>query len=325
MYLIPIPRCIRQIVSIPRSVNTSHSLLISPSGQQFDNVVWLLVLFLNGKCMGADRPIPAASSGDPTPSAGARLRFPRPQNRVGAALQVPLGRRVGGSRGLTQVSLFLLGASGFFLFSFKPVLVGGEGEISFQFPPPLLQSRAALGEREALKHSGQADFSGSSLPPPTPAPPPHDWGGGDGGRRWCPPHRQRLTLAGRGGGDGKNKRAPRAAKKGSPPSRLAEPRLLADAFLSAGLPFARRQRRARSSPGTRGSGARAVSAAGSARLAQAAAAGQRSSGRSPPAALNYSWGVYYIRSHKLEPLCNAIRERYARPLLLLLLSGSLSL
>lgn len=178
MYLIPIPRCIRQIVSIPRSVNTSHSLLISPSGQQFDNVVWLLVLFLNGKCMGADRPIPAASSGDPTPSAGARLRFPRPQNRVGAALQVPLGRRVGGSRGLTQVSLFLLGASGFFLFSFKPVLVGGEGEISFQFPPPLLQSRAALGEREALKHSGQADFSGSSLPPPTPAPPPHDWGVG---------------------------------------------------------------------------------------------------------------------------------------------------
>lgn len=86
--------------------------------------------------------------------------------------------RAGGSRGLTQVSLFLLGALGFFLFSFKPVLVGGEGEISFQFPPPLLQSRAALGEREALKHSGQADFSGSSLPPPTPAPPPHDWGVG---------------------------------------------------------------------------------------------------------------------------------------------------
>lgn len=68
-----------------------------------------------------------------------------------------------------------------------------------------------------------------------------------------------------------------------------------------------------------------VSAGGSARLAHAAAAaaGQRSSGRSPPAALNYSWGVYYIRSHKLEPLCNAIRERYARPLLLL--SGSRSL
>ena len=85
---------------------------------------------------------------------------------------------MGGSRGLTQVSLFLLGALFFFLFSFKPVLVGGEGEISFQFPPPLLQSRAALGEREALKHSGQADFSGSSPPPPTPAPPPHDWGVG---------------------------------------------------------------------------------------------------------------------------------------------------
>lgn len=129
--------------------------------------------------MGADRPVPAASSGDRTLSAGARLRSPRLQNRVGEAVQVPLGRAGGGSsRGLTQVSLFLLGALGFFLFSFKPVLVGGEGEISFQFPPPLLQSRAALGEREALKHSGQADFSGSSLPPPTPAPPPHDWGVG---------------------------------------------------------------------------------------------------------------------------------------------------
>lgn len=92
-------------------------------------------------------------------------------------MQVPFGR-AGSSRGLTHVSFFLLWALSFFLFSFKPVLVGGEGEISFQFPPPLLQSRAALGEREALKHSGQADFSGYSPPPPTPAPPPHDWGWG---------------------------------------------------------------------------------------------------------------------------------------------------
>lgn len=70
---------------------------------------------------------------------------------------------------------------GRWVFSSFPLnlcLSGGEGEISFQSPPPLLQSRAALGEREALKHCGQADFSGSSLPPPTPAPPPHDWGVG---------------------------------------------------------------------------------------------------------------------------------------------------
>lgn len=153
-------------------------------------------------------------------------------------------------------------------------------------------------------------------------------GGGDGGRRWCPPHRQRLTLAGRGGGDGKNKRAPRTAKKGSPFSRLSESRLPPDTFLYAGLPAEGSAEPAAAPahavPGGSGGCSRPVSAAGSARLAEAAAAGQRSSGRSPPAALNYSWGVYYIRSHKLEPLCNAIRERYARPLLLLL-SGSLSL
>lgn len=235
----------------------------------------------------------------------------------------------GGSRGLTQVSLFLLGALGFFLFSFKPVLVGGEGEISFQFPPPLLQSRAALGEREALKHSGQADFSGSSLPPPTPAPPPHDWGVGmEGGvgahptgrdSRWRDAEEEMGRIKGLRG----------RPRRGSPFSRLSESRLPPDAFLYLGLPAEGSAdpaaAPAHAVPGGSGGCCRPVSAAGSARLAEAAAAGQRSSGRSPPVALNYSWGVYYIRSHKLEPLCNAIRERYARPLLLLLLSGSLSL
>lgn len=102
-----------------------------------------------------------------------------------------------GQRGLARLSLFLLGALGFVLFSFKPVLGGGEGEISFQFPPPLLQSRAALGEREALKHSGRADFSGSSPPPPTPAPPPHDWGWG-----WRAASVPTPPAGPRGGGDG---------------------------------------------------------------------------------------------------------------------------
>lgn len=148
-------------------------------------MVWLLVFFLKRKCMGANFSIPTASSGDQTSVRLGSAPVPTAAGRSwGAemAVQVPLRRTgrtlVGGSRGLTQVSLFLPGALGFFFFSFKPVLVGGEGEISFQFPPPLLQSRAALGEREALKHSGQADFSGSSPPPPPPAPPPHDWGWG---------------------------------------------------------------------------------------------------------------------------------------------------
>lgn len=227
---------------------------------------------------------------------------------------------MGGSRALTQVSLFLLGALGFFLFSFKPVLVGGEGEISFQFPPPLLQSRAALGEREALKHSGQADFSGSSPPPPTPAPPPHDGGvgmeGGVGahptgrdsrwrgveeqeevgreGRRKGLRGRLRAAVPSRNPG---SRRTP-SFQRGSPRRAAPSPQRPRHTGCPAALP----------------AGGGPVSAAGSARLAHtaAAAAGQRSSGRSPPAALNYSWGVYYIRSHKLEPLCNAIRECYAR-------------
>lgn len=152
--------------------------------------------------------------------------------------------RVGGSRGLTQVSLFLLGALVFFLFSFKPVLVGGEGEISFQFPPPLLQSRAALGEREALKHSGQADFSGSSPPPPTPAPPPHDWGVGmEGGvgahptgrdSRWrdAKEEEEMGREEEKGSGDGweeqspsrsPGSRRPPSFKRGSPAEGSAEP------------------------------------------------------------------------------------------------------
>lgn len=115
------------------------------------------------------------------------------------------------------------------------MLVGGEGEISFQFPPPLLQSRAALGEREALKHSGQADFSGSSLPPPTPAPPPHDWGVGmEGGvgahptgrdSRWRDAEEEMGRIKGLRG-------RPRRAV----PSLASESRLPLDAFLYAGLP-----------------------------------------------------------------------------------------
>lgn len=137
----------------------------------------------------------------------------------------------GSSRGLTHVSFFLLWALSFFLFSFKPVLVGGEGEISFQFPPPLLQSRAALGEREALKHSGQADFSGYSPPPPTPAPPPHDWGWG-----WraalvpTPPAETRAGGTQRRRWKGKKKRALGMAKKSSPFSP-PESRLPLAAFL----------------------------------------------------------------------------------------------
>lgn len=153
--------------------------------------------------------------------------------------------RVGRSRGLTQVSLFLLGSLGFFLFSFKPVLVGGEGEISFQFPPPLLQSRAALGEREALKHSGQADFSGSSLPPPTPAPPPHDWGVGmEGGVGAHPTGRDSRWR------DAEEKEEMGKIKGLRGRLRRAVP------SLAGRLPFrgASRggQRRARSSPATRG-------------------------------------------------------------------------
>lgn len=195
--------------------------------------------------MGANRPIPTASSGDRTSVHRGSAPVPTaagPGRGAGAAVQVPLGRagrtRVGGSRALTQVSLFLLGALGFFLFSFKPVLVGGEGEISFQFPPPLLQSRAALGEREALKHSGQADFSGSSPPPPTPAPPPHDWGvgmeGGVGahptgrGSRWRDAEEQEEVAR-----EGRRKGL-RGRLRAAVPSR--ESRLPAGAFLSAGLP-----------------------------------------------------------------------------------------
>lgn len=113
-----------------------------------------------------------------------------------------------GQRGLARLSLFLLGALGFVLFSFKPVLGGGEGEISFQFPPPLLQSRAALGEREALKHSGRADFSGSSPPPPTPAPPPHDWGWG-----WRAASVPTPPAGPRGGGDGWGREGRKKLKK----------------------------------------------------------------------------------------------------------------
>lgn len=224
-------------------------------------MVWLLVFFLNRKCMGANRPIPTASSGDRTSVRRCSAPVPAAAGR-GRAVQVPLGRagrtRVGGSGALTQVSLFLLGALGFSLFSFKPVLVGGEGEISFQFPPPLLQSRAALGEREALKHSGQADFSGSSPPPPTPAPPPHDWGVGmEGGvgahptgrhSRWWDTEEEREV--GKGKKKGLRGRLGRVIPSRPPPPRprLPEPRR---PLKEAGLPLGG-QRRARSGPATGG-------------------------------------------------------------------------
>lgn len=205
---------------------------------------------------------------------------------------------------------------GFSLFSFKPVLVGGEGEISFQFPSPLLQSRAALGEREALKHSGQADFSGSSPPPPTPAPPPHDWGvgmeGGVGAHPTGRDSRWRDTEE-EVGKKGNKKRAPRRAEKSNPLSPLKRPRSRWTRSFKPGSPR-------RAAPGPRWLGWLSRPAAGRSapRLTHAVAdaAEQRNSGRSLPAVLNYSWGVYYIRSHKLEPLCNAIRERYPHPLLL---------
>lgn len=70
------------------------SLLISPLGQQFDNVVWLLV-FLNRKCMGANSPIPTASSGDRTSVRQDLALVPTAAGRgrgAWAAVQVPFGR-----------------------------------------------------------------------------------------------------------------------------------------------------------------------------------------------------------------------------------------
>lgn len=146
-------------------------------------------------------------------------------------------------------------------------------------------------------------------------------GGGDGGRPRCPPHRRDPEEEEMDGAGRKKKKRLRG-RRGNRIRRLLGAPAPAGPCLPPSLLPSQRGSPAEGS-GEPPRGARPpLSTAGWARLAHAAA-GQRSSGRSPPAALNYSWGVDYIRSHKLEPLCNAIRERSARPLLLLLGSRSL--
>lgn len=141
-------------------------------------------------------------------------------------------------------------------------------------------------------------------------------GGGDGGRRWCPPHQQRLGLAGHRRGDGKGRR------KGlwgwlrrAVPSRRQSPGCHWLLFFKAGLPAAGSAKPAAAPPhavsgGAGGSPSRQRAGQrhelGAALIRRGDCSHAEEQQQVPPAALNYSCGVYYIRSHKLEPLCNAI-------------------
>lgn len=147
--------------------------------------------------------------------------------------------------------------------------------------------------------------------------------GGDGGRRWCPPHRRRLTLAGHeAGGDGRKKRARGdRLRRPSPHPPLASRSSRRTPSFKRVSPRWRGERRAqRASPqAVPGGFSRPAAQHRGLDAARTRRGGRTEEQRQVPAGrpeLFMGEGGYYIRSHKLEPLCNAIRERYARPLLL---------